>query len=834
MRIVIDLQGAQTNSRFRGIGRYSLSLTKAIVRNRGEHEILIAINGLFPDSIEFIRDSFNGLLPQENIKVWYAASPVREYEQGNEWRSKSGELIREAFLASLNPDLVYVTSLVEGFGDDAITSIGEFDTETPVCSSLYDLIPLLNSEQYLDPDPAYQQYYQRKIGFLKRACKLLTISSFSQREAIDNLGYDAASVINISAAITSDFKVLSLSNRETKILLDKFKITSDFILYTGDSDNRKNLPRLIRAYAQLPSEIRNTHQLVFAGNILSDEIQELNGEAASVGIQKNELVYTGYITDDELVKLYNICKLYVFPSWHEGFGLPVLEALSCGAPVIASNATSIPEVLCNENALFDPFSEQSITEKITQVLTDEALRQNLIQQGLKQAKKFSWDKSAKLAINAFEDTVNSLEVKREANDNSGVLIKQIGSLQEKTQPKESDIIEVAKSIAFNSAIFRPKKLLLDISVIVHGDAKSGIQRVVRSILNELLSSPPANYQVQAIYFDGEKYLDANHFVSGIQTDTSLDVSDEVTEFNQGDVYLALDLNMHLTKAVHQLHLHLRDSGVQMYYIVYDILLIHRPDWWPQGLGDDFVEWMKRISQTATGLICISNAVADEVTQWMTINRPERLTQPKVMSFHLGADIVNSSPSKGFLSNSDFVIETLSTHVSFLMVGTIEPRKGHAQTLAAFEKLWLEGQNLSLVLVGKQGWMVEELVEKLRHHPEQGKRLFWLEGISDEYLEQIYAVSTCLIAASEGEGFGLPLIEAAQHKLPIIARDIPVFKEVAGEYAFYFSGKSCNNLSDAIKKWLILYANKEQPSSVELPYLTWAQSANKLKNALGIQ
>jgi len=83
VRIVIDLQGAQTNSRFRGIGRYSLSLTKAIVRNRGEHEILIAINGLFPDSIEFIRDSFNGLLPQENIKVWYAASPVREYEQGN-------------------------------------------------------------------------------------------------------------------------------------------------------------------------------------------------------------------------------------------------------------------------------------------------------------------------------------------------------------------------------------------------------------------------------------------------------------------------------------------------------------------------------------------------------------------------------------------------------------------------------------------------------------------------------------------------------------------------------------------------------------------------------
>ena len=120
-----------------------------------------------------------------------------------------------------------------------------------------------------------------------------------------------------------------------------------------------------------------------------------------------------------------------------------------------------------------------------------------------------------------------------------------------------------------------------------------------------------------------------------------------------------------------------------------------------------------------------------------------------------------------------------------MVATIEPRKGHHQTLKAFELLWGQGADINLVIVGKQGWLVEELIENIKAHSELNKRLFWQEGISDEYLENIYAESTCLIAASEGEGFGLPLIEAAQKGKPIIARDIKVFREVAGDYAYYF-------------------------------------------------
>ena len=107
----------------------------------------------------------------------------------------------------------------------------------------------------------------------------------------------------------------------------------------------------------------------------------------------------------------------------------------------------------------------------------------------------------------------------------------------------------------------------------------------------------------------------------------------------------------------------------------------------------------------------------------------------------------------------------------------------------------------------------------------------MDGISDEYLEKVYAASTCLVAASYGEGFGLPLIEAAQHGLPVIARDIPVFREVAGEGAFYFSGQSPEDLSQSIKRWLTLRNTDSHPKPSGIHWLTWQQSAAQIKSVL---
>jgi glycosyltransferase involved in cell wall biosynthesis len=166
-----------------------------------------------------------------------------------------------------------------------------------------------------------------------------------------------------------------------------------------------------------------------------------------------------------------------------------------------------------------------------------------------------------------------------------------------------------------------------------------------------------------------------------------------------------------------------------------------------------------------------------------------------------------------------------------MVGTIEPRKAHAQALAAFELLWQKGIDVNLVIVGKQGWMVDAVATALRGHPQLGKKLFWLHGVSDQMLTEAYRLAAALLAASLGEGFGLPLIEAAQHGLPIIARGLPVFREVSGEHAFYFEGTEPAQLADAINQWLDLYRQGMAPASSAMPWLTWSESAQQLLDTI---
>ena len=831
MRIVIDLQGSQTESRFRGIGRYSLALTLAMIRNAGEHEIWLILNAALPQSIFHIRLAFAGIIPQERIRVFDVPTSVAENDPINAWRARAAEKIREHFILQLQPDVVLVTSLFEGYVDQAVTSVGAFSGGTKTAVILYDLIPLLDPASFL-PTPVIKQYYERKIQSLKNAGLLLAISDYSRLEAIEALGLKPDSVVSISTAVDARFKPGNRSPQEIAILRQSFGITRKMILYApGAFDARKNIDGLITAYSLLPAELRNDHQLVIVSKLRDVVRRRLERVSKRAGLAANELVLTGYVEDEDLISLYTEATLFVFPSKHEGFGLPVLEAMACGAPVIGSNSTSIPEVIGLAEALFDPLSPQSIMEKMAQVLRDESFRQQLRLHGLNRAKKFSWDECAQRALSALEAFVQHEETSAHSpagSANPAAIVHAIADIGGAGAPSDADLVRVADCIAFNVGRDTPRQLMVDISVLVQTDAKSGIQRVIRSILRELLENPPPNTDVRPIYFDRVRYRYANVFTASFFTGApSRGATDEIVDFCQDDIYLALDLNIHLTTSVHDLHLRLQNHGVQLYFIIYDILLLQRPDWWPKGINVAFEAWLRSLSEVATGLICISEAVAEEVRSWLIDNPPARIARPAVGSFHLGADIENSIPTEGMPDNATVVLDQMSARASFLMVGTVEPRKGHAQTLAAFELLWQQGLDINLVIVGKHGWLIDQLADKLRQHAELHQRLFWLEGISDEYLQKIYATGTCLIAASEGEGFGLPLIEAAQYKLPIIVRDIPVFREVAGEHAFYFSGLDALALADALNKWLGLNAKGLAPQSAGMPWLTWQESTWQL-------
>lgn len=833
MRIVIDMQGAQTESRFRGIGRYTLSLAQAIVRNRGEHEVILALSGLFPDTIEPIRAAFDGLLPQENIRVWHAPGPVRECEPGNEWRREVAELVREAFLASLRPDVVHVSSLFEGYVDDAVTSIGMFSPNIPMTVTLYDLIPLLNPDTYLKPNPTYARYYHRKVECLKRANQWLAISESAAGEGRDGLALPSDVVVNISTACDAVFRRLEIAEAERQALLARFGITQPFILYSGGADGRKNLKRLIHAYERLPDPLRESHQLVLAGKMPESEIAELRQTAKLAGIRDGQLLFTGYVTDEELAWLYNLCVIFVFPSCHEGFGLPALEAMSCGAAVVGANTTSMPEVIGRQDALFDPYDEEAISQKLAQVLGDVGFRAELVAHGLKQARKFSWDESARRAVAAFEKVHSFMAGNTKTGEPENMLPELIHAISAVVPARISDgeMLLIAQVLSRNQTHSGPKQLFVDISELAQRDARTGVQRVTRSILKELLESPPEGYVVEPVYATpgtpGYRY--ARCYTAYFRGEPR-DLDDEPIDYHPGDIFFGLDLQHHVVTAQKEYLASLRLDGVRVYFVVYDLLPVLLPNAFLPGSDVGHKLWLETLTGF-DGAVCISHSVADELAEWQQAHGPKRLRPFEIGWFHLGANIENSVPTSGLPDNANKVLEEFARRPTFLLVGTVEPRKGQAQALGAFELLWKHDVDANLVIVGKQGWMVEKLAERLRNHPEFVKRLFWLEGVSDEYLEKIYATSTCLIAASYGEGFGLPLIEAAQHKLPIIARDIPVFREVAGEYAYYFDAQSPDALAKAIKTWLALYDTEQHPKSIRMPWLTWKESAQQLVDVI---
>lgn len=403
MRIVIDMQGAQTESRYRGIGRYTMAFAKAVVRNRGDDEVVLALNGLFPEAAQAIRREFDGLLPGHCIRTWSSPGPVRDEEPRNGARRVVAEKLREAFLASLAPDIVHVASLFEGFLDDAVTSIGTLDVDTPVTAILYDLIPYLNQEQYLAHNPAYRDHYLRKIASLRKAARLLAISGFSREEGCQALGLDQGHVVTISTAIDPHFTAVAAGGENAAQVLARFDLQRPFVLYTGGSDGRKNLPRMIEAYARLDKALRAQLQLVLAGKMSASDVDVLRGHAVAHALGPDELVFTGYVTDEELVALYRTCRCFMFPSWHEGFGLPALEAMACGAPVIGSNTTSIVEVIDLPEAMFDPFDVTAMATTLHRCLTEERFRQRLIEHGSRQTRRFSWDTTAQRAWSAWRD-----------------------------------------------------------------------------------------------------------------------------------------------------------------------------------------------------------------------------------------------------------------------------------------------------------------------------------------------------------------------------------------------------------------------------------------------
>jgi glycosyltransferase involved in cell wall biosynthesis len=228
--------------------------------------------------------------------------------------------------------------------------------------------------------PVYEAIVTRAARlYAARAAAIVSDSEYSKRDIVARLRVDSAKVTVIPVALGGEFKPAAL----TASARARYAISAPYVLYVGNFNPHKNIPRLIRAFAMLPGPVRSRHTLVLAGGY-GDGRPALAGLAASLGIT-DRVIFTGRIDDADLPALYADASVYVTPSLEEGFGSTVLEAMACGAPVVASNRAALPEVVGDAGLLFDAEQEKDIASVLSRVLSDAALADDLRRRALARA-----------------------------------------------------------------------------------------------------------------------------------------------------------------------------------------------------------------------------------------------------------------------------------------------------------------------------------------------------------------------------------------------------------------------------------------------------------------
>jgi glycosyltransferase involved in cell wall biosynthesis len=1059
MRIVIDMQGAQVESQFRGADGDATSLAQAILRNRGEHEIVLVLSGLLADTIEPIRAAFRDSLPPQNVRIWYAPGPTRDCQLGNEWRRKVAERIRESFLSSLQPDLVFIPSFFEGYDNCCVTSVALF-AQNLITAVVIDRLTV--EDRGGSASQERHIFALRKRECLKRADLLLVSHPLSREEAIRSLGVPEKRVVTApklptngmdrQAADVEARKLLDtlvgirnskasppislqtitrpkmaylsplppersgISNYSAELLpelgrfynidivSDRAEITTPWIkancrvrtvdwflqnfrrydrviYHFGNSPYHEHMFALLDqvpgvvvlhdfyladAYNYLESRDRDSHALTRALYVshgywaiaerfrARNEAQVLSGYPTNLevlrlaqgvivhsahsrqlaqlwygdrfaadwsiiplarsswpeggraeareklGLGRDHFIVCsfGYLGEAKLnhrlleawlrsqLAVDNRCLLvFVGESDDEVYGAKliqtiyasgvadriritgwtdvvafrdyldaadvavqlrtlsrgetsaaVLDCMNHGLPTIVNANGSMADLMPDSVWMLpDDFEDDQLVEALETLWQDGQRRLKL---GTRAREVIVKHHAPRACAQQYFEAIETFHVAAEAGTHA--LVRAITELED-DHPTEAERLTLARTLAHTFVgLASTQQLLVDVSITCRNDIKTGIQRVVRALVWELLQSQAHRHRVEPVYLtrEGERfhYRYARKWTSealGIPASWS---RDEPVECSPGDVLLCVDLAGRLVVEAEKggVFNQLKRDGVDLHFVVYDLLPILMPDLFPPG-EFDFQPWLSSVTQVADSAICISRTVADELHAWVAATRPQRLRPLRIEWFQLGSDFENSIPTHGIPENAEKILSQLGSVPSFLMVGTIEPRKGYLQVLAAFTRLWEANLDINLVIVGKEGWIglpdgsrrtIPQIVDALANHPRLGRQLLWLQDASDEFLERIYAASACLIAASEGEGFGLPLIEAARHKLPIIARDIPVFREVAGDHALYFTGKA-EAIGETVRRWLELNKAGRAPSSRDIPLLSWKQSAELL-------
>jgi len=279
----------------------------------------------------------------------------------------------------------------------------------PSVVTIHDCIHLM-FPQYLPNRAAYAYARGSMWVSARRSDRILTVSQASKRDILHFFNVPPDKVVVVYNAIDEHFRA-EPSEEHVARVRERYQLDHAFVLYVGNIKPHKNLVRLIEAFSQLR---RHHDDLTLL--IIGDEISKL--PALRRAVHRHQLHkhvrFLGYLNDDTLTVLYRLASVFVFPSLYEGFGLPPLEAMACGTPVVTSNVSSLPEVTGDAAVLVDPYDVDAIADGVRRVLEDPALAADLRRRGLQRAREFSWERSVERTLQVYRDVSGQQRPRAEA------------------------------------------------------------------------------------------------------------------------------------------------------------------------------------------------------------------------------------------------------------------------------------------------------------------------------------------------------------------------------------------------------------------------------------
>ena len=680
--------------------------------------------------------------------------------------------------------------------------------------------------------------YPANLDLLELAQGVVVHSDFSRRLAASYYSRDFA---NSWAVIPSLRRLPDVVDRSAVRLQLGFAESDIIVCSFGFLGPTKKNDLIVGAWDR--SLARNANcQLVFVGELGDSTYTRSLRAQINASSSRDRVRVTGFVDREKYQAFLSIADIAVqLREQSRGeTSAAVRDCMGHGVATIVNSHATMAD-LPNKAVLMlpDNLSIDELAAALNELHDDAALRGRLGQSAREYIEEYC---APDLVANLYRTAIENFAEAASPIHRLDGLKKTASLLPEATSDaawrKAANDVSNAGKLALGL-----RQIFFDVSAVALHDHGTGIQRVVKAHLLGLIDRQPLGTRIEPVRLvrvgDEWIYRYAREYACGI-----LDIRNELgpdapIATHPGDILFVSDFdpNRFSSAALDGLYARLRSNGVSIHVMIYDLLPILRPEFFPPGVNETHNAWLQHAAQVSEQLICISRSVANDVNIWAT--RELACTCPSIGWIHLGADLgaVNSS-----FMETQRLPDDLERAPTFLLVGTIEPRKGHLQTIAAFDVLWSKGVDVNLVFFGQEGWKslpesqrrtIPEIVSAILRHPLLGRRLFWFANAGDTTLEALYTRSTCLLVPSEGEGFGLPLIEGARHRLPVLARDLAVFREIGGPHVCYFEGLSGDSLARAVEDWLALFYRGEHIRSDALAWRTWSESVDMLLAAIAL-